>query len=42
MKSSTKDQTEGKFHKVKGKLKEIAGELTAIIQSWKLKLPLKR
>jgi len=28
MKSSTKDQAEGKFHKVKGKLKEIAGELT--------------
>jgi len=42
MKSSTKDQAEGKFHKVKGKLKEIAGELTVIIQSWKLKLPLKR
>jgi uncharacterized protein YjbJ (UPF0337 family) len=28
MKSSTKDQMEGKFHKVKGKLKEIAGELS--------------
>jgi uncharacterized protein YjbJ (UPF0337 family) len=28
MKSSTKDQTEGKFHKVKGKVKEIAGELS--------------
>jgi len=28
MKSSTKDQAEGKFHKVKGKLKEIVGELT--------------
>jgi uncharacterized protein YjbJ (UPF0337 family) len=28
MKSSTKDQAEGKFHKVKGKLKEIAGELS--------------
>ena len=28
MKSSTQDQAEGKFHKVKGKLKEIAGELT--------------
>ena len=28
MKSSTKDQAEGKFHKVKGKLKEVAGELT--------------
>jgi uncharacterized protein YjbJ (UPF0337 family) len=28
MKSSTKDQTEGTFHQVKGKLKEIAGELS--------------
>ncbi len=28
MKSSTKDQAEGKFHKVKGKVKEIAGELS--------------
>jgi uncharacterized protein YjbJ (UPF0337 family) len=28
MKSSTADQAEGKFHKVKGKLKEIAGELS--------------
>jgi uncharacterized protein YjbJ (UPF0337 family) len=28
MKSSAKDQAEGKFHKVKGKLKEIAGELS--------------
>jgi uncharacterized protein YjbJ (UPF0337 family) len=28
MKSSTKDQTEGKFHKVKGKIKEIAGKIT--------------
>ena len=27
MKSSTKDQAEGKFHKLKGKVKEIAGEL---------------
>jgi uncharacterized protein YjbJ (UPF0337 family) len=27
MKSSTQDQAEGKFHKVKGKLKEIAGKL---------------
>ena len=27
MKSSTKDQAEGKLHEVKGKLKEIAGEL---------------
>jgi uncharacterized protein YjbJ (UPF0337 family) len=28
MKSSTKDQAEGKFHKVKGRLKEIAGDLS--------------
>jgi len=28
MKSSTQDQAEGKFHAVKGALKEIAGELT--------------
>ena len=28
MKSSTKDHAEGKFHKVKGKVKEIAGELS--------------
>ena len=28
MKSSTRDQAEGKFHKVKVKLKEIAGELS--------------
>ena len=28
MKSSTKDQAEGKFHKVKGRIKEIAGELS--------------
>ncbi len=28
MKSSTKDQAEGKFHKVKGKLKETAGKLS--------------
>ena len=27
MKSSTKNQAEGKFHKVKGKLREIAGKL---------------
>jgi len=27
MKSGTQDQAEGKFHKVKGKLKEMAGEL---------------
>ena len=28
MKSSTKDQAEGKFHKVTGKLKEIAGKVS--------------
>lgn len=28
MKSSTKDQAEGKFHEVKGAVKEIAGKLT--------------
>jgi uncharacterized protein YjbJ (UPF0337 family) len=28
MKSSTKDQAKGKFHQVKGNLKEIAGELS--------------
>jgi uncharacterized protein YjbJ (UPF0337 family) len=28
MKSSTKDQMEGKFHEVKGKIKEIAGDLS--------------
>jgi uncharacterized protein YjbJ (UPF0337 family) len=28
MKSSTQDQAEGKFHKIKGKIKEIAGELS--------------
>jgi uncharacterized protein YjbJ (UPF0337 family) len=28
MKSSTKDQAEGTFHKIKGKLKEVAGELS--------------
>jgi uncharacterized protein YjbJ (UPF0337 family) len=28
MKSSTKDQAKGKFHQAKGKVKEIAGELT--------------
>ncbi len=28
MKYSTKDQAEGKFHKVKGTLKEIAGKLS--------------
>ena len=27
MKSSTRDQAEGKFHKVKGELKEIAGKV---------------
>ena len=28
MKSSTKDQAKGKFHKVKGKIKEIAGKVS--------------
>jgi len=28
MKSSTKDKTEGMFHQVKGKTKEIAGKLS--------------
>lgn len=28
MKSSTKDQAEGAFHKVKGAAKEIAGQLS--------------
>ena len=28
MKSSTQDQMEGTFHQMKGKIKEIAGELT--------------
>jgi len=28
MKSSTQDQAEGKFHKAKGKVKEIAGQLS--------------
>jgi len=28
MKSGTKDEAEGKWHKVKGKIKEIAGELS--------------
>jgi uncharacterized protein YjbJ (UPF0337 family) len=28
MKASTKDQMEGKFHQVKGKIKEVAGELS--------------
>ena len=28
MKSSTKDQAEGTFHEVKGKVKEVAGELS--------------
>jgi uncharacterized protein YjbJ (UPF0337 family) len=27
MKSGTQDQAEGKFHKVKGKIKEVAGKL---------------
>lgn len=28
MKASTKDLAEGKFHNVKGKLKEVAGKLS--------------
>jgi len=28
MKSSTKDQAEGTFHKLKGKVKEMAGKLS--------------
>jgi uncharacterized protein YjbJ (UPF0337 family) len=28
MKSSTKDQAEGRFHELKGKVKEVAGELS--------------
>ena len=28
MKSSTKDQVEGKFHEIKGKVKEAAGQVT--------------
>ena len=28
MKSSTKDQAEGQFHKIKGKVKEVAGKLS--------------
>ena len=28
MKSSTQDRTEGMFHKVKGKVKEVAGVLS--------------
>jgi uncharacterized protein YjbJ (UPF0337 family) len=28
VKSSTKDQVKGTFHRMKGKLKEIAGELS--------------
>ena len=28
MKSSTQDQAEGKIHKVKGEIKEIAGKLS--------------
>ncbi|MCX5822998.1 MAG: CsbD family protein [Deltaproteobacteria bacterium] len=27
MESSTKDQAEGKFHKIKGKVKEVAGKV---------------
>ena len=28
MKSSTKNQAEGTFHKVKGKIKEVAGKIS--------------
>jgi uncharacterized protein YjbJ (UPF0337 family) len=28
MKSSTKDQAEGSYHKVKGKIKEVAGKIS--------------
>jgi uncharacterized protein YjbJ (UPF0337 family) len=28
MKASTKDQAEGKFHELKGKVKEVAGKLS--------------
>ena len=28
MKSGTKDQAEGKFHKIKGEVKEVAGKLS--------------
>jgi uncharacterized protein YjbJ (UPF0337 family) len=28
MESSTKDQAEGMFHQVKGKIKEVAGKVT--------------
>ncbi len=28
MKSSAKDQAEGKFHELKGKIKEVAGKLS--------------
>ena len=28
MKSSTKDQTQGTFHEIKGKIKEVAGKLS--------------
>ena len=28
MKESTKDQAQGKFHEAKGKVKEMAGEIT--------------
>ena len=28
MKSGTRDEAEGKWHKVKGKVKEIAGEIS--------------
>ena len=36
MKSSTKDQIEGKFHEVKGKVKEKVGRSSTIL-TWSLK-----
>jgi len=41
MKSSTKDKAEGKFHNVKGKIKEVA-ENSVIIPNWKPKAKAKR
>jgi len=41
MKSSTKDQAEGTFHELKGKVKEIAGKLSDN-RRWKRKAPVKR
>ena len=41
MKPSTKDELEGKFHEVKGKVKEKAGNSRTIL-AWKLKAEMKR